>query len=145
MLNGDRVNTMRALWLDDKATITPTQYQEFYRYVANAFDTPRYTLHFHTDAPLSIHALFFMPLGHTEKMGTYMAHVPRGFDHCGLLWLSCRCDWVSVIFFFFLSFASFFFFFSLSKLVFLCFDDFIPHDVFSLGLLAQGSAAWSPV
>ena len=31
MLNGARINTMRALWLDDKSGITATQYQEFYR------------------------------------------------------------------------------------------------------------------
>ena len=68
-LNGERVNNIRALWADDKSTVSKQQYEEFYRYVANAFDKPRYTQHFHTDAPLSIHALFFTPEVHTEKAG----------------------------------------------------------------------------
>lgn len=68
-LNQQLVNTIRAIWLDDKSSVTKQQYEEFYRYVANAFDTPRYTSHFHTDAPLSIHGLFFVPDTHSEKYG----------------------------------------------------------------------------
>lgn len=34
---------------------------EFYRYVAQAHDRPRYTLHYRTDAPLSISSIFYVP------------------------------------------------------------------------------------
>ena len=68
-LNGKKENTIRALWLCDPKSITPEQHSEFYRYIGNAFDLPRYTLHYNTDVPLSIHALIYFPEG---KPGEYI-------------------------------------------------------------------------
>jgi molecular chaperone HtpG len=68
-LNGDRVNTVEALWLKPKAEITEEQYQEFYRFNAKAWDKPRFTLHFTADAPLDIHALLFVPEENPERFG----------------------------------------------------------------------------
>ncbi len=36
-------------------------HEEFYRFVCNAYDNPRYTLHYKTDAPINIRALFYVP------------------------------------------------------------------------------------
>jgi HSP90 family molecular chaperone len=36
------VNTMSALWLEDKSQVTEEQYKDFYKFIANAFDEPLY-------------------------------------------------------------------------------------------------------
>jgi molecular chaperone HtpG len=68
-LNGERVNTMEALWTRNKNEIKPEEYTEFYKFHANAFDEPRHTLHFSADAPLAINALLFTPKENIERFG----------------------------------------------------------------------------
>jgi molecular chaperone HtpG len=68
-LNGKRVNTIQALWLRGKSEIKDEEYTEFYKFQANAFDTPRLRLHFSADAPLAIHALLFVPEDNPERFG----------------------------------------------------------------------------
>src|SRR5210317_359652 len=68
-LNGERVNTIEALWLRNKNEIKPEEYTEFYKFQANAFDEPRHTLHFSADAPLLINALLFTPKENIERFG----------------------------------------------------------------------------
>lgn len=41
--------------------ISDWQHEEFYRYVAQTFDKPRYTLHYRADAPLNIRSIFYVP------------------------------------------------------------------------------------
>lgn len=69
LLNGERVNTVQALWRKRKDDITDADYTEFYKFQAHAFDEPRSRLHFTADAPLSIHALLFVPQENTERLG----------------------------------------------------------------------------
>jgi len=68
-VNGEAVNTVSAIWVQDKKTVTTAQYDDFYKFIANAFDKPKYTLHFRADAPLDLKCLFFVPSFHTEKFG----------------------------------------------------------------------------
>ncbi|BET66573.1 molecular chaperone HtpG [Opitutales bacterium ASA1] len=68
-LNGEKVNTVQALWLRSKSEIKDEEYTEFYKYQANAFDEPRLRLHFAADAPLAIHALLFVPKDNPERLG----------------------------------------------------------------------------
>ena len=68
-VDGERINTIEALWLKSKQEVTDEQHNEFFRYVAQSFDDPRYTLHFAADAPVSIRALFYVPQSHMEKWG----------------------------------------------------------------------------
>lgn len=68
-LNGTRINTVQALWLRNKNEPTDAEYAEFYKFQAHAFDEPRLRLHFSADAPLSIHALLFVPSENPEKLG----------------------------------------------------------------------------
>ena len=68
-LNGERVNTIEALWLRPKKEVTDEQYKEFYQFTAHAMDDPRYTMHFSADAPLAINALLFVPEENAERMG----------------------------------------------------------------------------
>ncbi|XP_042361179.1 heat shock protein 75 kDa, mitochondrial [Plectropomus leopardus] len=60
-LNGRRLNTLQALWMMEPKEISDWQHEEFYRYVAQAYDKPRYTLHYRADAPLNIRSIFYIP------------------------------------------------------------------------------------
>ncbi len=68
-LNGNRINTVQALWLRSKNEITDEEYTEFYKFQSHAFDAPRLRLHFSADAPLQINALLFVPESNPEKFG----------------------------------------------------------------------------
>ncbi|MDR2512207.1 MAG: molecular chaperone HtpG [Puniceicoccales bacterium] len=69
LLNGEKLNTVQALWLKNKAEITPEEYKEFYKFQCHAWDSPIDWLHFSADAPLLINALLFFPELNTEKTG----------------------------------------------------------------------------
>ena len=69
LLNGERVNTVEALWLKNRSEITDEQYNEFYKFIGHAWDEPRYRLHFNADAPLAIHSLLFVPNENPEPWG----------------------------------------------------------------------------
>ncbi|XP_010212849.1 PREDICTED: heat shock protein 75 kDa, mitochondrial, partial [Tinamus guttatus] len=60
-LNGRRINTLQALWMLDPKDISEWQHEEFYRFIAQAYDKPRYILHYKTDAPLNIRSIFYVP------------------------------------------------------------------------------------
>ncbi|KAK7799040.1 hypothetical protein U0070_020050 [Myodes glareolus] len=60
-LNGRRINTLQAIWMMDPKDISELQHEEFYRYIAQAYDKPRFTLHYKTDAPLNISSIFYVP------------------------------------------------------------------------------------
>jgi molecular chaperone HtpG len=68
-VNGDRVNTVEALWLKSKDEISDEQYAEFYKFATKSFDEPSYRLHFQADAPLTINSLVFVPTENMEIFG----------------------------------------------------------------------------
>ncbi|KAL7738564.1 hypothetical protein ACLKA6_006864 [Drosophila palustris] len=63
LLNGKQANEIKPLWLMDPQSTTKEQHQDFYRFISNSFDMPRFTLHYNADVPLSIHALLYFPEG----------------------------------------------------------------------------------
>ncbi|MBE2285800.1 MAG: molecular chaperone HtpG, partial [Prosthecobacter sp.] len=69
LLNGERINTVEALWLKSKDSITDEQYNEFYKFTAHAFDDPSYRMHFQADSPIVINALLFTPSQNMESFG----------------------------------------------------------------------------
>ena len=69
LLDGERVNSTGALWLQPKDSITEAQHTEFYRAFGNAYDAPLFRLHFSVDAPIALHALLYVPSRHMEKYG----------------------------------------------------------------------------
>lgn len=62
-LNGKQANQIQPIWLMEPKDVTLEQHNEFYRFVGNTFDIPRFTLHYKTDVPLSIRALLYFPEG----------------------------------------------------------------------------------
>jgi HSP90 family molecular chaperone len=68
-LNGERINTVQAIWMRNKNEIKDEEYAEFYKFQAKAFDEPFYKLHFSSDAPLTINSLLFVPTENHERWG----------------------------------------------------------------------------
>jgi molecular chaperone HtpG len=68
-VKGETVNTVQALWKRNKNEIKEEEYTEFYKFIGNAFDDPRFRLHFTADAPLAINALLFVPQENIERLG----------------------------------------------------------------------------
>lgn len=69
LLDGEKTNTVQALWTRSKADITAEEYTEFYKFIANAADEPLYHQHFSADVPLAINALLFVPDDTVERLG----------------------------------------------------------------------------
>ncbi len=68
-VEGDELNTVGALWLRNKSDVSDEEYKEFYKFQANAFDDPRFWLHFSADAPLEINSILFAPTENMEGFG----------------------------------------------------------------------------
>lgn len=45
-LNGKRANDIQPLWLMEPKDVSQEQHNEFYRFIGNTFDTPRFVLHY---------------------------------------------------------------------------------------------------
>lgn len=68
-VNGKVVNTVKALWTLPASQIKQEEHVEFYRFISNAWDEPRYTITMNVDAPLSVRALLYVPTIQREKFG----------------------------------------------------------------------------
>ncbi len=69
LLNGERINTVEAIWLKGKSEVSEEQYEEFYKFIAHAHDKPASTFHFNADAPLNINSVIFVPGANPEQFG----------------------------------------------------------------------------
>jgi len=78
VVDGERANTVEAIWTKNTAQISDQEYTDFYKYIANAYDEPFYRLHFSSDAPLSIKALLFVPGENFERFG--FSRMERGVN-----------------------------------------------------------------
>nr|XP_026491450.1 heat shock protein 75 kDa, mitochondrial isoform X2 [Vanessa tameamea] len=63
LLNDEQINSIKPLWLMEPKEVTQEQHIEFYRFISNSYDKPRFTLHYKTDAPLSIRSILYVPEG----------------------------------------------------------------------------------
>jgi len=68
-LEGEKINTVQALWAKSRSEISDEEYIEFYKFIGNAMDEPMFRLHFSADAPLAINALLYVPQENMETMG----------------------------------------------------------------------------
>ncbi|MGW8192983.1 MAG: molecular chaperone HtpG [Desulforhopalus sp.] len=68
-LEGETVNTVKALWTKNRNDVKEDEYNEFYKFIGNAATDPMYRLHFSADAPLAINALLFVPKENLEVFG----------------------------------------------------------------------------
>ncbi len=68
-VDGEKLNTIGAIWLKSKGDVGDEEYKEFYKFQAKAFDEPRFWLHFNADAPIEINALLYAPTENMEGFG----------------------------------------------------------------------------
>lgn len=78
MVNGEKANTVEAIWTKNTSQISDQEYTDFYKYIANAYEEPLYRLHFSSDAPLAIKALLFVPGENYERFG--FSRMERGVN-----------------------------------------------------------------
>ena len=62
------MSNLQAIWYRDKKEVTIDQYEMFYEDLAATKIPYKYMLHYSTDVPLAIKAIFYMPSSHSEKM-----------------------------------------------------------------------------
>ncbi|MUM77309.1 molecular chaperone HtpG [Pseudodesulfovibrio sp. F-1] len=77
-VDGERVNTVTALWREPKFQITSEQYAEFYKFLTYDAEDPLDTLHTSVDAPVQFNALMFIPKAGDDPFG--MNRENRGLD-----------------------------------------------------------------
>ena len=61
LVDGEKTNTMPALWRESKFSVTPEQYKEFYQFLTYDSEEPLATVHINVDAPVQFTALLFIP------------------------------------------------------------------------------------
>lgn len=69
ILEGEKINTVEALWKKNKNEISDEDHESFYKFISNAYDKPRYNFHFAADAPIQLNALCYIGSQHMEKFG----------------------------------------------------------------------------
>jgi molecular chaperone HtpG len=61
LVDGEKTNTIAALWRESKFSVTPDQYKEFYQFLTYDTEEPLATIHVSVDAPVQFTALLFIP------------------------------------------------------------------------------------
>ncbi|MDY0228363.1 MAG: molecular chaperone HtpG, partial [Desulfomicrobium apsheronum] len=69
LVQGEKANTVQALWRENKFSITPEQYTEFYKFLTYDQEEPLDTLHMSVDAPVQFSALAFVPPRSQDTFG----------------------------------------------------------------------------
>lgn len=69
LVQNEKVNTVPALWRENKFSVTPEQYKEFYSFLTYDQDAPLDTLHMSVDAPVQFSALAFVPSHSQDNFG----------------------------------------------------------------------------
>ena len=68
-IDGEVINTVKAIWTESPSEVSEEEYQAFYRFQAGGWDEPAFRLHYRADAPIDLKVLFYVPSFHTEKWG----------------------------------------------------------------------------
>lgn len=78
LVDGERVNTVPAVWREPKTSVTAEQYKEFYTFLTHDPEAPIETVHMNVDAPVQFSALVFVPAKSEEFLG--FQKLERGLD-----------------------------------------------------------------
>jgi molecular chaperone HtpG len=68
-VDGERVNTVPALWREPKFQVRKEQYDEFYQFLTYDTDEPLSVIHTAVDAPVQFSALLFIPKHSRDPFG----------------------------------------------------------------------------
>ncbi|MGE4297096.1 MAG: molecular chaperone HtpG [Desulfovibrionaceae bacterium] len=69
LVEGDKVNTIPALWREPKFQVTEEQYKEFYSFLTFDPEAPLCTIHTAVDAPVQFNSLIFIPSQSFDMFG----------------------------------------------------------------------------
>ncbi len=69
MVNGERVNTIQAIWLKSTSEVNENEYKEFFKFISNSEEDPVYKLHLTSDAPIQLASILYIPSVNLEKLG----------------------------------------------------------------------------
>jgi molecular chaperone HtpG len=72
-VDGEKVNTIPALWKESKFTISQDQYDEFYKFLTLDTEGPLETIHISVDAPVQFNSLLFIPQKSTAMFENYLS------------------------------------------------------------------------
>ena len=78
LVDGERVNTVPAIWREPKSSVTAEQYKEFYTFLTHDDEAPLETIHMNVDAPVQFSSLVFVPAKADDFMG--FQKLERGLD-----------------------------------------------------------------
>ena len=67
-LNGQVLNNLQAIWYRDKREVTEEEHERFYESLVDSKIPYKYKLHYSTEVPLAIRAIFYIAPSHSEKM-----------------------------------------------------------------------------
>ena len=67
-LNGNLLNNLQAIWYRDKREVTEEEHERFYESLVDSKIPYKYKLHYSTEVPLAIRAIFYIGPTHSEKM-----------------------------------------------------------------------------
>ncbi|HUT63716.1 MAG TPA: molecular chaperone HtpG [Anaerolineae bacterium] len=69
LLNGEKVNTVQAIWLKNPSEVSDSEYKEFFKFLSNSTDEPVYRIHLTSDAPLQFSSILYVPAENIEQFG----------------------------------------------------------------------------
>ncbi len=72
-VDGERVNTVQAIWARQRSEVKEEEYNEFYHFIGHDPEDPTYRLHFNADAPLMLQSVLFVPARNLESLGMFRA------------------------------------------------------------------------
>ncbi|CAI4220951.1 unnamed protein product, partial [Auanema sp. JU1783] len=67
LLNGERINSLNAIWTMQPKDVTKEMHESFFSHLAKSqkkadiFQRPAYTIHYKTDTPLSVRSVLYIP------------------------------------------------------------------------------------
>jgi len=69
LVNGERVNTVQAIWLKSPSELNDGDYTEFYKFLANSEEKPLFRTHLTSDAPIQLASILYVPGTNLEQFG----------------------------------------------------------------------------
>lgn len=67
--DGEQLNTVQAIWMKSKNDVTDEEYEKFFQFVSHTDGKALTHMHFSADAPISLHALLYVPSENPEVWG----------------------------------------------------------------------------
>lgn len=68
-LDKEKINTIAALWRENKSSVTKEQYIEFYKFLTHDYEEPMEIIHNSVDAPIQFNTLLFIPKKNYDFFG----------------------------------------------------------------------------